>query len=61
MQEMITVLEQKSKTYFNDKCLMAVLILELCNPTNKKKKIGGKLSRVIKDNKEFLDKLLNKY
>ena len=60
MEEVITVLETESGFYASDRYLMAVLILEMCNPTNTKKKIGGRLSRMIKDNKEYLDKMLAK-
>jgi hypothetical protein len=34
--------------------LFVVLMLEICNPSNKSKKIGGAITKIIRNNMEFI-------
>ena len=50
LEDLVSTLEQKEETTIQDYYLFVVLMLELCNPASKNKKIGGALTKIIKKN-----------
>ena len=55
----MNVLSEKVDFEFKNKYLLIILILELFNPYNKSKKIGGKISRVLKTNATLIKNLIS--
>lgn len=59
IEEIILNLEEKEQKFIRDHYLCAILILEMMNPTNINKKIGGAVTRIIKNNKDMIQKFMN--
>jgi hypothetical protein len=60
LEEIILILEEKEKKVVRDHYLFAILILEMMNPSNKNKKIGGQVTKMIKSNVDIIKQILIK-